>query len=63
LIDALDVWRTLLAFLLTISGTYMIFIYRGLKRTSNQFTEEIGLFSIASLLAGLTFFLEVLARV
>jgi hypothetical protein len=60
--EAIDVWRTLLAFMLTVCGTYMIFIYKGLKHANSEFTEEVGIFSVASLLGGLTFFLEVLLR-
>ena len=61
MISTLDIWRTILAFVLTASGAYMVFVYKGLKRTGSEFKEEVGIFSIASLIGGFTFFLEVLA--
>ena len=62
MIETIDVWRTILAFALTMSGGYMVFVYNGLKNNNSDFTKPVGIFSIASLIGGFTFFLEVLAK-
>jgi hypothetical protein len=63
MIEFVDLWFTLLAFILSFGAGYMFFTYRGLRANRQGESLNYLFFTGITGAGGLTFFLSVLARI